>query len=138
MGWGRYLLLGDYGQQIDINETRAELEQVARQRSGQVGKDREQDEQIEALANENMDLKLCLIALVHLLVNKGVLKSDEVRAIVHAVDPVPHQGAADRQTAAERSAEDKAAAMNAAAGGESSAPADGAPDAGPPPQGRTG
>lgn len=143
MGWGRMLLLGDLGQQLDIQEARADLERLNRQRSTQVGKDREQDEQIDALAGENLDLKLCLIALVHLLVNKGVLKQGEVQAIVSAIDPVPQPWVGDRQAgrqdlpvvddagAEERAADDEAA-LDAAPGADLSALADAARKPDPP------
>jgi hypothetical protein len=96
------MLLGDVGNQLDIQDARAELERLRRSWSDGVSKDREQDERLRALADENEQLKLCLIALVRLLVAKGVLAGADVTEIVNVLDPpnLPEsarRGAADAE-----------------------------------------
>jgi hypothetical protein len=79
MGWGRMLLLGDLGQQLDIHDMRRNLDD---QRSV----DMSQDEQIRALREGNQQLKLAVTALSRLLVSKGVLSSEDVAQIGRAIE----------------------------------------------------
>ena len=87
MGWARMLLLGDIGQQLDIRDARAELERLRQSSTSKVLKDREQDEEIASLSDENEQLRLCLIALVRLLVSKGVVRGGDVTEIMNVLDP---------------------------------------------------
>ena len=86
MGWGRMMLLGNVGQQLDIGD----LENAVNEMRGEVAQkdqvDREQGEEIERLKSENHELKLYLATLIRLLVSKGVLKQDEVAATVLAIE----------------------------------------------------
>jgi hypothetical protein len=86
MGWGRMMLLGNVGQQLDIGD----LENVVEQMRGDIAQkgqvDREQGFDIEQLKRENHDLKLYLATLIRLLVSKGVLKQEEVDATVAAIE----------------------------------------------------
>ena len=79
MGWGRMLLLGDLGQQLDIHDIKAGLEQ-------QESRDFGQDQQIGQLRQENHELKLAVTALARLLVSKGVLTPAEVTQIGQAIE----------------------------------------------------
>jgi hypothetical protein len=78
MGWGRYLLLGDFGQQMDLSDQRNELQRVRSSVEGQQYRDRQQDDQIRQLQQENVELKLTLNRLAHLLVSRGVVSADDV------------------------------------------------------------
>ena len=86
MGWGRMMLLGNVGQQLDIGD----LESAVEQMRGDLGQkdqvDREQEQDIEQLKQENHELKLYLATLIRLLVAKGVVQQEEVAAIVSAID----------------------------------------------------
>jgi hypothetical protein len=86
MGWGRMMLLGNVGQQLDIGD----LENAVQQMRGEVAEkeqlDREQGQDIEQLKKENHELKLYLATLIRLLVSKGVLKQEEVETIVRAIE----------------------------------------------------
>jgi len=86
MGWGRMMLLGNVGQQLDIGD----LENAINQMRGDVAQkeqvDREQGQEIERLKEENHELKLYLATLIRLLVSKGVLKQEEVDATVSAIE----------------------------------------------------
>jgi hypothetical protein len=87
MGWGRMLLLGNVGQQLDIGD----LEGVVTEMQGAFLEnqrtDLDQAKNIAALRAENRDLKLYLATLIRLLVAKGMLKPEEVETIVRAIEP---------------------------------------------------
>jgi hypothetical protein len=86
MGWGRMMLLGNVGQQLDIGDLESTVDQMRGDiaQKGQV--DYEQGQDIERLKRENQDLKLYLATLIRLLVSKGVLKREEVDATVSAFE----------------------------------------------------
>ncbi|HEX5222200.1 MAG TPA: hypothetical protein VFZ59_21780 [Verrucomicrobiae bacterium] len=94
MGWGRMMLLGNVGQQLDIGD----LEGAITEMQGAVTDvqtavldnqrlDLDQAKGIAALRRENQDLKLYLATIVRLLVAKSVLKPEEVQTIVRAIEP---------------------------------------------------
>lgn len=93
MGWGRLLLLGNVGQQLDLSDQKAEIDELRRELAynrhtsvadavdlGPV------EREIRALQHENDELRLYLTAVVRLLVSKGALSQDELIAMVNAVD----------------------------------------------------
>ena len=79
MGWGRYLLLGDLGQQLDLQDIRRAFDQ-------QDQRDRTQEQTIQTLWRENKDLKLAVTALLRLLAGKGVVTQAEVDQIGRAIE----------------------------------------------------
>lgn len=86
MGWGRMLLLGDLGQQLDIRDTQRVLGQMADQlRQGQHF-DRDVARNVNELSRENAELKLYVAALAHLLVAKGVVTRAELAEVVNIID----------------------------------------------------
>ena len=91
MGWARMFLLGDIGQQLDILDAKDSLDRMRRSSAAHAGKDFEQDQRIEELALENEQLKLCVIALVRLLVAKSVLAEAEVKEIVNVITRPRHR-----------------------------------------------
>lgn len=86
MGWGRMMLLGNVGQQLDIGDLGNAVEQMRGDMAQKGQVDREQGFDIEQLKRENHDLKLYLATLIRLLVSKGVLKQEEVDATVAAIE----------------------------------------------------
>lgn len=86
MGWGRTLLLGDVGNQLDIQDATRDIEQLKRTIQLDRNTDRSQDMQIQALTKESDELKLYLSSLIRLLVKKGVLSKDEVTSFVDLID----------------------------------------------------
>jgi len=86
MGWGRMMLLGNVGQQLDIGDLENAIGQMRDDFARKENVDQEQGQEIEALKNENHELKLYLATLIRLLVSKGVLKQEEVDTIVSAID----------------------------------------------------
>jgi hypothetical protein len=86
MGWGRMMLLGNVGQQLDIGDLENAIEQMRGDSAQKDQLDREQGQDIAQLQNENHELKLYLATLIRLLVSKGVLKQEEVDATVSAIE----------------------------------------------------
>jgi hypothetical protein len=86
MGWGRMFFLGDVGQQLDLRDHRSELEDLRTGISIERAMREGADEMIGRLRRENNEIKLCLAALVRLLLAKNVVTVDEIRKIVEALD----------------------------------------------------
>lgn len=84
MGWGRYLLLGDLGQQLDLADQRDEIEnlrdELRRSRARSPGNDMGQ------LQAENDELRLYLAAIVRLLTSKGIVSREELQRVVDVID----------------------------------------------------
>jgi hypothetical protein len=86
------LLLGNIGQQLDIQDQRDEIRRLrgivssGRQRGGG-------SEKTERLERELDETRLYVAVLVRLLVSKGVATQKEIRALVEAIDA--EDGAAD-------------------------------------------
>ncbi len=87
MGWGRMLLLGDLGQQMDIQDTQAELARLkAAVSASRAGAPRQADQAIAQLQDELGEIKLYLAALVRMLISAGVVTREEFATIVESVD----------------------------------------------------
>ena len=86
MGWGRMLLMGDVGQQLDIGDLSSTVAGMRGMVEQNLADDEEQGKSIEQLKKENRELKLYLATVIHMLVSKGVLDQGEVQAIVQAIE----------------------------------------------------
>ena len=86
MGWGRMLLLGNLGQQLDINDAQNALEQITARLQAGSKFDHETADALNRLVRENAELKLYLAALIRLLASKGVVTPAELTTIVDAID----------------------------------------------------
>jgi hypothetical protein len=89
LGWARLLLLGDVGQQLDINEAQDTLERLRRSSRLESFRTGEHDEHIQGLADQNEQLTLCLVTLVRLLLAKRTIVPDEVQELLAVLDPPP-------------------------------------------------
>ena len=87
MGWGRMLLMGNVGQQLDIGDLERAVNEMQNSFLDNQRTDLDQQKSIGALRRENRDLKLYLATVVRLLVAKGVLKPEEVETLVRAIEP---------------------------------------------------
>lgn len=87
MGWGRMLLLGNVGQQLDIGDVENAVTEMQSAFLENQRTDLDQARSIAALKRENQDLKMYLATLIRLLVAKGVLKPEEIEATVNAIEP---------------------------------------------------
>ena len=86
MGWGRMLLMGNVGQQLDIGDLEGSIKEMQSAVLENQNVDLKQARSIEELRRENQDLKLYLATLIRLLVSKRVLKPEEVEATVNAIE----------------------------------------------------
>lgn len=86
MGWGRTLLLGDIGNRLDIEDTECDIADLKHQLAGAFRKDMTQDQKIDALVNENAELKLYLASLIRLLLAKNLLTRRELESMVATLD----------------------------------------------------
>jgi len=86
MGWGRMLLMGNVGQQLDIGDLNSAIAGMHSSVAENLQVDREQGRSIELLHRENQELKLYLATLIRLLVAKGVLQQEEVETTVRAIE----------------------------------------------------
>ncbi len=94
MGWGRMLLLGNWGQQMDIEDQKQEIEQLRQQiEVGSGTGDATLKSRVARLEKENGELRLYLASLIKYLGHKGVLRQDEFRKLVETIDA--EDGSAD-------------------------------------------
>jgi DNA-binding GntR family transcriptional regulator len=87
MGWGRTLLLGDIGTQLNVNDVEADVEQVKQHLEMQDDKNASQDEAVARLQQENHELKMYIATLLRLPVSKNVLTKEELNKFVDLLDP---------------------------------------------------
>ncbi|MEX2111850.1 MAG: hypothetical protein WD845_01610 [Pirellulales bacterium] len=93
MGWGRWLLLGDLGQQLDLHDREAQIAQLEeRMRTGR-NRDAAITEEVRRLTLENNELKLYLAATFRLLLEKKLIDRQELESVVRDIDLA--DGAAD-------------------------------------------
>ena len=86
MGWGRMMLLGNVGQQLDIGELETAVTEMQNAVIDNQRTDLDQAKSIATLERENRDLKLYLATLIRLLVARGVIKPEEIETVVRAVE----------------------------------------------------
>jgi hypothetical protein len=86
MGWGRYLFLGTYGQQLDLQDHEADLRRVRQSIVSSRYVERDFAAQIESLSKENEELRIYLTALISLLISKAVITPEEMSRLVEAVE----------------------------------------------------
>ena len=86
MGWGRMLFLGNIGQQLDLDDVGAEIQRI-KDTFAQVSEvDHAQGNELLRLRHENDELRLYLATLMRLLVQKGVLTTQETASMAAAID----------------------------------------------------
>ncbi len=86
MGWGRMMLLGNVGQQLDIQDLENAIGQMQADVARTQNLDRTQEQSIDELTGEVHELKMYLATLMKLLVAKGVIRQEEVDVAVQAVE----------------------------------------------------
>ncbi len=88
MGWGRMLLLGNVGQQLDIEDQQREIEDLKAQIRSQASLQGSQElqQRLERVEAENGELRLYMAALVRYLGHKGFLDRNEFGRLVDTID----------------------------------------------------
>jgi len=95
MGWGRWLFLGDLGQQMDLADHQAEIDNLKEELRSKQAVPASIEERLNILQRECDELKLYLAAVIRLLMVKKVASTDEIKAVVAAVDR--EDGSADQR-----------------------------------------
>ena len=86
MGWLRYFFLGDFGQQLDLADHEAEIDNLKRQLESRRDTTGTVDSRLQSLQRENDELKLYLVAVLRLLIAKKVASVEEIRTLVDRID----------------------------------------------------
>jgi hypothetical protein len=86
MGWGRMMLMGNVGQQLDIGDLERAVTDMQNAVLDNQRTDVDQARSLGALRRENRDLKVYLATLIRLLVAKGIIKPEEIETVVRAVE----------------------------------------------------
>jgi Mg2+ and Co2+ transporter CorA len=86
MGWARMLLLGNVGQQLDIDDIESDVSQLRARIQTQHTVDREQNDTIASLRRDVTDLQLMVGELARLLVASGTLPREAMEHVVRGVD----------------------------------------------------
>ena len=89
MGWGRMFLLGNVGQQMDIEEVKDYLNRAIEEINKSEQVDEDQNKEIQRLKREHQELQLYVLALARLLTQKQLVTEAELRSIVEAVEQAP-------------------------------------------------
>ena len=86
MGWGRMLLLGDIGQQMDLGDLEREVADLRDRLKAGRARHAAADRELERLAADHDELKLYVAAILRALVSKGVVSRAELGDLVRSVD----------------------------------------------------
>lgn len=87
MGWGRMLLLGNLGQQLDIEEQRQEIQELrSRVRSESRGAVRSIELRLDTLERQTDEIRLYLAVIVRYLAAKGQIDLREFEKLIDEVD----------------------------------------------------
>ncbi len=86
MGWGRYFLLGDFGQQLDLNERAEEIARLEQRLQATRSRDSAVADELRRLTLENGQLKLYVASIYRLLVDKRLVTKEELEAVISAID----------------------------------------------------
>ena len=102
MGWGRFFLLGDLGQQLDLSDQRRELDklrlQIRSRRRAALGI----EQQVSELQSDADELRLFLAATVRLLVSKGIVAEQDLARMRDEIE----RALGERMTVAIRQVDD--------------------------------
>src|SRR5438105_15908258 len=85
MGWGRYFLLGDLGQQMDLADHEADIENLNRELRSRPKVSDSVEQRLDTLQRDADELKLYLAAVLRLLVARKVATADDIKTVVAAV-----------------------------------------------------
>ena len=87
MGWMRMFLLGNIGQQLDLDAQAAELQRLREQATTHRRAFERSDHQLDELRDEHEQLKAGVATLVRSLLAKNLISREEVRQITDLADP---------------------------------------------------
>ena len=93
MGWGRYLLLGNLGQQLDLSDQKAEIERLRDELRQRRESTPDPAGPLRRIQQDNDELRLYLAAIVRILTSKGTITAEELKQVVEIIDA--EDGSAD-------------------------------------------
>jgi hypothetical protein len=111
MGWGRWLLLGDFGQQLDLHDAQASVERLRRSLSLSRGTDQKQDHRLDELEGQVLRLGAAFAALAQVLTDKGNVTAAELSAAIDAQVVIAEREAGERSAADDAAAKHKQAEL---------------------------
>jgi hypothetical protein len=86
MGWGRMFLLGNIGQQMDLDDLEQEIASLKhRLKAGRERHD-QSDRELDRVAAENDELKLYVATILRVLVSKGIVSQRELGELIRSID----------------------------------------------------
>jgi hypothetical protein len=87
MGWGRMLLLGNLGQQLDIEDQRQEIQELrSRVQSESRGATRSLELRLDTLERQTDEVRLYMAVIVRYLAAKGQINPREFEKLIDEVD----------------------------------------------------
>lgn len=86
MDWFRLLVLGDVGQQLDIEDLEQDVGRLRGRLRSQRNTDRTQDEALLTLRREVTELKLVVSELTRMLMATGTLPAESVEKLARGMD----------------------------------------------------
>ena len=86
MGWARTLLLGDIGNRLDIADTEAEIKRMQDAQRSARSALQSKDQKIAMLQDELGRQKLAIQALTRFLIEKEMIKSEELADFITQID----------------------------------------------------
>ena len=91
MSWARMLLLGNLGQQLDIDDVEADVARLRARLHSQATTDQSQDQAILTMRREITELKVLVAELARVLSAGGQLPPQTLERMVHALEaPARH------------------------------------------------
>lgn len=87
MSWARMFLLGNVGQQLDIDDIETDMGSVRARLNSQTRRDESHEQALLTLRREITDLKLVVGELTRLLVQNGTLPAAAAERMARAVEP---------------------------------------------------
>jgi hypothetical protein len=83
MGWGRFLFLGNLGQQMDLSDHEMAIHDMKQE----LWRDRNAESRtVERLQDDIDRLRLYLAVVMQIILSKGIVTKDELQKIVDAID----------------------------------------------------
>jgi hypothetical protein len=86
MGWGRWMLLGDAGQQLDLSDQHVRIQQLEERLRTARNRDAAITDELRRLTVENGQIKLYLAAVFRLLLEKNLVDRRELEEVIQAID----------------------------------------------------
>ena len=87
MGWLRTIVLGDFGNRLDIGDNEKRIARLRKSLRDYRQKTVGNKSRIDALEEENEQLELVVTMLMRRLQEKNILSEEEIRSLAEIIDP---------------------------------------------------